>query len=85
MKNVIIPELREDSVTLEEISTNPNDYLVLAYTDNNLLGFLECRNGNWVLRISSDNDEYTDYYDSLFSLVLNLKDDYPNLILKVNE
>lgn len=85
MKNVIIPELQEDSVTLEEISTNPTDYLVLAYTDDNLLGFLECRNENWVLRISSDNDEYTEYYDSLLSLVLNLKDDYPNLILKVNE
>lgn len=85
MKNVIIPEIQEDSVTLEEISTNPNDYLVLAYIDNNLHGFLECRNGNWVLRISSDYDEYVDYYDSLFSLVLNLKDDYPNLILKVNE
>lgn len=85
MKNVIIPEIQEDSVTLEEISTNPNDYLVLAYTDDDLLGFLEYRNGNWVLRISSDNDEYVEYYDSLFSLVLNLKDDYPNLILKVNE
>lgn len=85
MKNVIIPVLQEDFVTLEEISTNPTDYLVLAYTDDNLLGFLEYRNESWVLRISSDNDEYVEYYDSLFSLVLNLKDDYPNLILKVNE
>jgi hypothetical protein len=84
MKNVIIPEIQEDSVTLEEISTNPNDYLVVAYIDNNLLGFLEDREGNWVLRTTSDRDEYVDYYyDSLFSLVLNLKDDYPNLILKV--
>lgn len=85
MKNVIIPEIQEDSVTLEEISTNPNAYLVLAYTDNHLLGFLECRDESWALRITSDRDEYVDYYDSLFSLVLNLKDDYPNLILKVNE
>lgn len=85
MKNVIIPVLQEDFVTLEEISTNPTDYLVLAYTDDNLLGFLEYRNESWVLRISSDNDEYVEHYDSLFSLVLNLKDDYPNLILKVNE
>lgn len=85
MRNVIIPELREDSVTLEEISTNPSDYLVLVYTDNSLLGFIEYRNENWVLRVNSDNDEYVEGSDSLFSLVLTLKDDYPNLILKVNE
>lgn len=85
MKNVIIPILREDSVTLEEISMNPSDYLVLAYTDNSLLGFVECRNETWNLRVSSDNDEYIEYYDSLFSLILNLKDEYPDLILKVNE
>lgn len=85
MKNVIIPEIQKDSVTLEEISTTPEAYLVLAYTDNNLLGFLECRDEKWVLRVTSDRDEYVEYYDSLFYLVLNLKDDYPNLILKVNE
>lgn len=85
MKNVIIPEIQEDCVSLEEIATNPSDYLLLAYTNSELLGFLEYRNGNWVLRTSSDNDEYTEYYSSLFSLIVNLKDEYPNLILKVNE
>lgn len=85
MKNVIIPELCSNSVTLEEIITNPSKYLVLAYIDGDLLGFIERRSEGWVFRVTSDQDEYTDYYDSLFDLVVELKDGNPNLILKVNE
>ena len=82
MRNVIIPaEVQEDVINLCDVTKND---LVVAYSNEEAVGFVIYTDTEWTIQIKSDVDYITSrWYNTLVELARAESKEFPNFSLKV--
>ena len=82
MRNVIIPtEVQEDAINLCDVSKND---LIVAYSNEEAVGFVIYTDPEWTIQIKSDVDYITSrWYYTLVELARAESKEFPNFSLKV--
>ena len=82
MRNVIIPtEVQEDAINLCDVSKND---LIVAYSNEEAVGFVVYNDREWTIQIKSDIDYTTSrWYYTLVELARAESKEFPNFSLKV--
>lgn len=80
MKKVIIPESNSDSISIDELSSNPSRYLVYVKASGKIVGFIrydfEQDNYPWGFYSSMEEAFVEDY---LYALVMEIKKRYKDI------
>ena len=82
MRNVIIPtEVQEDAINLCDVT---KDDLIVAYSNEEAVGFVIYNDREWAIQIKSDVDYTTSrWYYTLVELARAESKEFPNFSLKV--